>query len=212
MGTSDTSKDHRHTLRAVYGAHTDEFAKRFEEYFDEHAKALVTDFIQRLPTNGTVLDLGSGPGAHGSYMQEQGLDVLCVDLSPEMVEKCKARGLKAQEGDIENLQLGDAVFDGIWMHTSLLHVPRPYIPGVVASLCDYLKPAGVLGVTVWEGHGEGPREKDAAKYGQRRWYTYFTNTDIRKLFDSHFVVGSCQRTRIERERVSLSYLMESRTH
>jgi SAM-dependent methyltransferase len=165
-----------------------------------------------LPGGASVLDLGSGPGHHAAYIQSEGCEVLCVDLSPEMIAKCEEQGLEAVVGDIENLDLGERRFDSIWMHTSLLHVPRQYIPGVVASLCNYLEPGGVLGLTVWEGTGEGPREQDAEKYAAKRWYTYFTDDDIRQLFGTHFVVGALQRRRIGADKVMLSYYMTSRVH
>jgi SAM-dependent methyltransferase len=43
---------------------------------------------------GRVLDIGCGAGRHCLYLQEQGLDVLGIDISPLAVEVCKRRGVK----------------------------------------------------------------------------------------------------------------------
>ncbi len=43
---------------------------------------------------GKVLDIGCGVGRHSLYVQERGLDVTGVDVSPLAVTVCKKRGLK----------------------------------------------------------------------------------------------------------------------
>lgn len=46
---------------------------------------------------GRVLDIGCGAGRHAIYLQEQGLDVLGIDVSPMAIQVAKARGLKRAE-------------------------------------------------------------------------------------------------------------------
>lgn len=41
-----------------------------------------------------VLDIGCGGGRHSLFLQENGLDVTGVDISPLAIQVCKARGLK----------------------------------------------------------------------------------------------------------------------
>jgi len=42
---------------------------------------------------GKVLDVGAGAGSHSLYLQDQGLDVTALDISPHSVEVMKQRGL-----------------------------------------------------------------------------------------------------------------------
>lgn len=42
---------------------------------------------------GKVLDVGAGAGSHSLYLQNQGLDVTALDISPHSVEVMKKRGL-----------------------------------------------------------------------------------------------------------------------
>ena len=43
--------------------------------------------------HGRVLDVGAGAGSHSLYLQNQGLDVTALDISPHSVEVMKKRGL-----------------------------------------------------------------------------------------------------------------------
>jgi len=43
---------------------------------------------------GKVLDVGAGAGSHSLYLQEQGLDVTAIDVSPNSVDVMQQRGLK----------------------------------------------------------------------------------------------------------------------
>lgn len=45
-------------------------------------------------TKGRVLDVGAGAGCHSLVLQEKGLDVTAIDISPLSVETMKLRGIK----------------------------------------------------------------------------------------------------------------------
>ena len=45
-------------------------------------------------TKGKTLDVGCGAGSHTLYLQEKGIDVKGIDISPNAVEACKLRGIK----------------------------------------------------------------------------------------------------------------------
>ena len=43
---------------------------------------------------GKVLDVGAGSGCHSLVLQEKGIDVTAIDISPLSVETTKERGVK----------------------------------------------------------------------------------------------------------------------
>ena len=62
---------------------------------------------------GRVLDVGAGAGCHSLVLQEKGIDVTAIDISPLSVETMKERGVKkVQEQDFFIL---DSQYDTILM-------------------------------------------------------------------------------------------------
>lgn len=65
---------------------------------------------------GKVLDIGCGAGRHSLYLQEQGLDVTGIDISPLAIKVCRSRGLKkARVLSITKIGPELGVFDTILM-------------------------------------------------------------------------------------------------
>jgi len=66
--------------------------------------------------HGRVLDIGCNAGRHALYLQEKGLDVLGIDVSPLSIAVAKERGLeKAEVLSIDELSLQLGTFDTILM-------------------------------------------------------------------------------------------------
>lgn len=65
---------------------------------------------------GLVLDIGCGAGRHALYLQENGVDVAGIDVSPLAVEVCRKRGLKkVQILSVTGVTAKLGVFDTIIM-------------------------------------------------------------------------------------------------
>lgn len=120
-------------------------------------------FLERVRAEGgrRLLEIGAGTGQDSAFFAEQGLDVLATDLSPAMVERCRAKGLTAQVVDFLHLDMPDASFDAAYALNCLLHVPNTDLPDVLASVHRVLRPGGLFFVAVYGGDGtEGPLETD----------------------------------------------------
>lgn len=66
-------------------------------YFDEYAAWSAKEQEVVGLASGRVLDIGCGAGRHALHLQQQGCDVLGIDVSPLAVELCRARGLRQAE-------------------------------------------------------------------------------------------------------------------
>lgn len=178
--------EYREETRKTYDQFPKAFDKKFEESFWRFGKQHADLFLQHL-SGKKVADLGSGPGQYARYFTEKGLEVLCVDISEEMVKLCKEKGLEAVQMDLEYLKLPERSFDGVWMYASLLHIPKAHVPHALEGVWKILKPGGVLGLAVKEGGGEGFEEREDYP-GAKRWFTYFTDEEVRELFEKDFTL------------------------
>jgi 2-polyprenyl-3-methyl-5-hydroxy-6-metoxy-1,4-benzoquinol methylase len=85
-------------------------------YFAEYKEWPAADKLAMTYVRGKVLDIGCGAGRHSLYLQEQGLDVHGIDISPSAVEVCKRRGLaKATLLPLTQVSRKLGVFDTVLM-------------------------------------------------------------------------------------------------
>jgi SAM-dependent methyltransferase len=152
--------------------------------------------------------VGCGPGSHAEYLQSLGLNVMCVDISEEMLKKCESRGLKTLLVDLEHLHFPDATIDGIWAYASLLHVRKEIIPKIARNFARMLKPKGILAIGVKKGNGEGFETRE--KMPESKWYfSYFQDDEMRKYFSPYFeIIDFSEET--ARGSTFLHYIMRKR--
>ncbi|WP_068118147.1 class I SAM-dependent DNA methyltransferase [Tropicimonas marinistellae] len=131
-------------------------------------------FITSMPPGGTVLDLGCGPGNWAARMIDCGLTVDALDASAGMATVArKTYGIEVRVGTFDDVS-GEAIYDGIWAHFSLLHAPRNALPHHLATLGRALKPGGRFLLAMKLGEGSGRDGKD-------RLYTYYAEPELLRL-------------------------------
>lgn len=79
----------------------------------------------RYVQNGQLLDVGCGVGAFIAYMKSAGWSVTGVDLDPKVIETCRAQGLEARRGRLEDLKFPDNHFDAVTLKHVIEHVYHP---------------------------------------------------------------------------------------
>ncbi len=159
------SKDDE-TLR-VYDAKAEDYAKLVASAPDTQ----LTEFIDAMPPEGHVLDLGCGPGNSAAMMAEAGFVVEATDASPEMVTlAARHAGVTARLASFDEIE-GKDVYDGIWANFSLLHADRAEMPRHLAALRLALRAGGVFHIGMKTGTG-------AERDGIGRFYTYYTAEEL----------------------------------
>jgi len=185
--------DYKEELKKAYNQYAKKFDEKFQRRFQDFIRPEADAFLEHL-SGKKILDLGSGAGNHAKYFQNKEFDVLCVDISEEMVNLCQEKGLRAEVMDMENLKLPEKSFDGVWAYTSLIHIPKKDIPRVIEEVVKVLEPGGILGLAVKEGSGEG-LESDERYPDTKRWFSYFTSDEIKQLFGNLFELISESKTK-----------------
>lgn len=100
-------------------------------------------FLQRVASQGRILDAGCGSGRDSLVFLRRGYDVISIDGSEAMVAATSAVTNRPAVLIRFDQMVFDAEFDGIWACASLLHVSRGDIPDVFSRFERALKPGGV---------------------------------------------------------------------
>ena len=124
-----------------------------------------------------LLEIGAGAGKDAAFFRDQGLDVVCTDLSPEMVRHCQAKGLTAHVMDFLSLNFPPASFDAVYALNCLLHVPKQALQAVLERARLVLKPGGLFYIGVCSGRDwEGVAPWDW--HDPKRFFAYSTNENL----------------------------------
>lgn len=147
-------------------------------------------FARGLPGK-RLLDLGCGLGRDAHHFARLGFEVTAVDYSEAMIEAARAASttLNPPHFQVLNMQaIGEAFpecsFDGAWVCASLLHVPEPDVPAVLAGLHRVLAPGGRAMISL-KGGPQGAALVTEHKHGRviQREFIFWE----RALFEAHLV-------------------------
>ena len=154
-------------------------------------KALWAQYLQSLQDEDltSLLEIGAGTGQAAHFFQSAGLEVVCTDLSPEMVRLCREKGLEAFEMDFLRLDFPDGHFDGLFAQNCLLHVPKADFADVLQEIRRVVRPEGLIFIVMHGGRSfEGVREEDF--YEPKRFYALYTEDELRAILERFFQVLS----------------------
>ena len=136
-----------------------------------------------------LLEIGAGPGHDAKFFQDSGLEVTCIDLSPNMVALCKDKGLDAHVMDYSQITFPDQSFDAIWALNSLLHVPKTELLNVLAGIQRILRPDGLFYMGVYGRHNfEGIWQYDS--YEPKRFFSFFEEATLKETLSQFFTILS----------------------
>ena len=160
----------------------------------------------------SLLEVGAGTGRDSKFFQDTGMDVTCIDMSPEMIKLCQQKGLSAQVMDMTNLDFPADSFDAVYALNSLLHIPKADFRTVLGNVKKVLKPAGLfyLGVYGSDEEFEGVWEQDA--YNPKRFFSFHTDEAIQKTTSEVFELLYFKHIPVEGGRTHFQSLILEKIH
>jgi ubiquinone/menaquinone biosynthesis C-methylase UbiE len=129
-------------MTTFYDIHATDFSKsRFRIW--PHIKS----FLDGLPSNSKVLDIGCGNGKNMTYRQD--LQLYGLEHSQSLTDICIQKGLAVVQGDARNLPFEDNSFDAIIMIAVIHHINPEEHHIVLNEIKRVLKPNGSCLITNW---------------------------------------------------------------
>jgi SAM-dependent methyltransferase len=135
-------------LQSSYDAVAEEYVRRiFDELKDKPLdRELLDRFAADVRGKGAVCDVGCGPGQVARYLAERNVNVIGVDLSPEMTRQARRLNpnVEFRQGNMLALEAEDGAWAGITVFYSLIHIPREEVVSALREFARVLRPAGLL--------------------------------------------------------------------
>ena len=114
---------------------------------------LLAKWIQRLPADARLLDMGCGGGQDAGDLDRRGYRVMGVDRTSALLSEGRRRyrSLSLVRADFRFLPFQAKSFDGLWAGASLMHLPKPDARRTLADLYRLVRPGGLFASTVTHG-------------------------------------------------------------
>ena len=132
-------------------------------------------FLDAMPTNARILELGTGAGRDARHMLDRGFDVIPTDGSPELA--ALASRLLGRQVRVMLFEALDEIeaYDGVYANASLLHAPRLALSNILGRIHRALRPDGLFWASYKAGDAEGHDS-----FG--RYYNYLDEAALRRHY------------------------------
>ncbi len=147
-------------------------------------------FLEYVPKNGRILDIGSGTGRDVKYFIEKGYDSSGIDFSEKMVAYAN-KNTKGKFYLMEMTSLGfkDGSFNGIWASSSLFtHLTFNDIGNALMEVKRTLKDNGVFGIIAMKKEKEDVEQNNFVfnKFTKKEILAQLANNGLNPFYVNKF--------------------------
>ena len=116
--------------------------------------------LDSLPEGSKVLELGCGAGDPTTKKLSEKFKVTGVDISDTQIEMARKHVPNAEfiREDMTKLDFPDGSFDGVTAFYSITHISREQHPALLNNIGKWIRPNGVLVLSMSKGSTEGMTE------------------------------------------------------
>jgi SAM-dependent methyltransferase len=137
----------------------------------------------------TLLEVGAATGSDAAFFKAHGFEVVCVDLSPRMVERCRARGLTAHVMDVADLRFPPGSFGAVYAMNCLVHVPSSQLRVSLEGINRVVEPGGLFYLGLYGGREfEGVGDDD--DFEPKRFFCHHSDEELRARVEEFFSLES----------------------
>ncbi|HET8630014.1 MAG TPA: class I SAM-dependent methyltransferase [Thermomicrobiales bacterium] len=188
-----TSEERKRLVEAGY----DRIAERYlasRDALTPETVALLERLLRGTPVEAPVLDLGCGAGVPVARRLAQRRPVIGVDRSARQLALARrlVPGATLLRADMAAVAFRPATFGGVVALSSIIHVPRPEQPPLLARIHRWLRPGGgflaTWAVAAWEGE-----DRDWLGWGTPMWRSHFDGaTNLALLREAGFSIEAAE--------------------
>lgn len=165
--------------------------QKYNEVADQYAKKIANllpkkrldNFINKLSKSPKVLEIGSAAGRDTKYLYENGVDVVGIDLSENLVQIAKKSHpqITFQVCDMRKLPFKNSYFDGVWANAVFHHLDKSEMESTLQEWSRVLKDDGIIQLSTKMGEGNW-QGKDSLSVGQEREFTLLMPEELESMF------------------------------
>jgi len=169
----------------VYDIIAEDYAKKFDPIESDDDLIFPNTFLSHLKPGMSIIDLGCGTGFSAGYFFKNGMKVEGVDLSARMIKIAQRNypKIKFSVTDMRQFSPGKLV-DAVWAGYSMFHFEQEHFENTIEKIKTYLKPGGIFGLVMQEGHGE--IEPEEPFLPEKKIYIHlYTEEELRTILEKY---------------------------
>ena len=160
-----------------------------EEYIklakDVNGQQLIEKLEQVLPSNSTLLEIGSGPGSDWKILN-QSFNVIGSDNSTEFLNHLVANNPTGEFLELDAITLlTDKKFDGIYSNKVMHHLTDNELLDSNKRQFEILKTNGIICHSFWKGEG--------SEIFKGLFVNYHNEASLREFYKEYFEILSIQK-------------------
>ena len=151
----------------------------------KNGKERSLDFIfENVPSQERILDFGCGSGIPVSRDLSEKYKVVGIDISERQIQLAKTNVPNAEfiNSDILETHFENNTFSAIVSFYALFHLPKEKHEGVLRNFFNWLKPKGILLITV--GNRNQPPYIERNFYGVTMFWSNYGRLDYLKIVEN----------------------------
>ena len=175
---NDPDADYRALVRAAY----DRCAMDYASQRRATAEVELNLITERLEAGSKILDVGCGAGIPVARHLTKTFDATGIDISSSMIVLARRNVPSARfiHADVVETEFPAASFDAIVSYYAVFHIPRQEHPDLFRRFARWLRPGGLLLITVAR-NDDGPGYTEDDFFGETMYWSNFGPSTYRKL-------------------------------
>jgi len=147
------------------------------EKINEAEYPWIDQALSLIPSEGTILEIGSGAGRNALYILDHGYKLTCTEAIPEFIDAMQQKGISAQLLNILTDEI-DAQYDMVFANGVIVHFTPEQSASVFNKVRNALNLDGIFAFSVKMGDGEKWTEE---KLGAPRYFYYWKLEELQYL-------------------------------